>query len=119
MSSLKDTEFDSIENTQMKTASNVLDWCMGIFWALFDSLPSSDSLLSASNHNQEKHLSDGGFPSSFRALQIPYSQIKYNLGCRLRESESVSGSLCVRLFVIWDCSLLVVFCSMEFSRQKY
>lgn len=40
MSSLKDTEFDSIENTQMKTCLNKLDWCMWHF-----GLWLSDSLL--------------------------------------------------------------------------
>lgn len=40
MSSLKDTEFDSIENAQMKTCLNKLDGCI---WHL--GLQMSDSLL--------------------------------------------------------------------------
>lgn len=40
MSSLKDTEFDSIENTQMKTCLNKLDGCI---W--YSGLQVSDFLL--------------------------------------------------------------------------
>lgn len=51
MSSLKDTEFDSIENTQMKTCLNKLDGCI---WHL--GFQVSASLLQPQAANQKNIL---------------------------------------------------------------